>query len=196
MKKKLISLLAPALLLTACGGGDAPVITTQNGVEVNVKSTGQKVRLQVIGDKIIRVSATKDKAFKDPQSLAVVNQKCKPEFKTEQNGDTVKLITNNLIANLITSSGKVIFTDLNGNIILSEADGGRTLTPYQVTQTHADGTPETYNGWSYRQVFDSPDDDAFYGLGQHPADDWNYKGKNEELFQYNTKVSVPFVVSS
>ncbi|MBR2201793.1 MAG: DUF4968 domain-containing protein [Bacteroidales bacterium] len=159
-------------------------VKNEKGVEVNVKATGEKVRLQVFGDRIIRVSATKDNAFKDPQSLAVVAQKCQPEFRVEQSGDTVKVITNALRANVLTSSGKVIFTDLNGNILLSEADGGRTFEPYQVTQTHADGKPETYKGWSYRQVFDSPDDEAIYGLGQHQADDWNYKGKNEELFQY------------
>ena len=47
-----------------------------------------------------------------------------------------------------------------------------------------------------QQVFESPADEAFYGLGQHQADEFNYKGKNEELFQYNTKVSVPFIVSN
>nr|MCQ2137059.1 alpha-xylosidase [Bacteroidales bacterium] len=30
----------------------------------------------------------------------------------------------------------------------------------------------------------------------HQADEWDYKGRNEELYQYNTKISVPFVVSS
>ncbi|MBQ5513133.1 MAG: DUF4968 domain-containing protein, partial [Bacteroidales bacterium] len=191
-------LIALTFLLAACGGGESGsgYVKNEKGVEVNVKATGEKVRLQVFGDRIIRVSATKDNAFKDPQSLAVVAQKCQPEFRVEQSGDTVKVITNALRANVLTSSGKVFFTDLSGNILLSEADGGRTFEPYQVTQTHADGKPETYKGWSYRQVFDSPDDEAIYGLGQHQADDWNYKGKNEELFQYNTKVSVPFVVSS
>ncbi|HCO67014.1 MAG TPA: alpha-xylosidase, partial [Dysgonomonas sp.] len=38
--------------------------------------------------------------------------------------------------------------------------------------------------------------ESFYGLGQHQADEFNYKGKNEVLFQYNTKVSVPFFVST
>jgi len=149
MKKQLFNLLAPALLLASCGGGDSNLVsTTSQGVEILVKSTGQKVRLQVYGDKIIRVSATKDAAFKDPQSLAVVDQKVKSDYKVEQSGDTVKVVTNALKANVITSTGKVFFTDLNGNMLLSEADGGRTFQPYQVTQTHADGTPETYNGWS------------------------------------------------
>jgi len=149
MKKQLFNLLAPALLLASCGGGDSNLVsTTSQGVEILVKSTGQRVRLQVYGDKIIRVSATKDAAFKDPQSLAVVDQKVKSDYKVEQSGDTVKVVTNALKANVITSTGKVFFTDLNGNMLLSEADGGRTFQPYQVTQTHADGTPETYNGWS------------------------------------------------
>ena len=47
-----------------------------------------------------------------------------------------------------------------------------------------------------RQVFESPDDEAIYGLGQHQSEEMNYKGKNEVLFQYNTKVSVPFIVST
>ncbi len=46
------------------------------------------------------------------------------------------------------------------------------------------------------QVFESPSDEAFYGLGQHQSDEFNYKGLNESLYQYNTKVSVPFIVSS
>ncbi|MBQ5538623.1 MAG: DUF4968 domain-containing protein, partial [Bacteroidales bacterium] len=201
MNKKYSYLFLSGLLLSACGGSETNSFKqTSKGVEVSVKNVSENtpkiVRLEVFGDKIIRVSATKDDKFKDPQSLVIVDQKSQPAFKVEQNGDTVKVITNALKANVLTSNGKVFFTDLSGKVILSEADNGKTLTPYQVTQTHADGKPETFNGWSYQAVFDSPDDEAFYGLGQHQADDWNYKGKNEELFQYNTKVSVPFVVSS
>ena len=114
--------IALTFLLASCGGGgESGYVQTDKGVEVNVKATGEKVRLQVVGDRIIRVSATKDNAFKDPQSLAVVDQKCKPDFKVEQHGDTVTIVTNALKANVLSSNGKVIFTDLNGNVILSEA---------------------------------------------------------------------------
>ena len=41
-----------------------------------------------------------------------------------------------------------------------------------------------------------PDDESFYGLGQHQSLEFNHKGLSEELFQYNTKISVPFVLSS
>lgn len=36
----------------------------------------------------------------------------------------------------------------------------------------------------------------FLRPGAAPGDEFNYKGRNESLFQYNTKVSVPFIVSS
>src|SRR3712207_1300729 len=45
-------------------------------------------------------------------------------------------------------------------------------------------------------LFRQSGDEAFYGLGQHQSEELNMKGKNEDLFQYNTKVSVPFVVSN
>ncbi len=200
MNKKLSFLLVSAVAFAGCGGPSQDYQQTDKGVVVKVKNptadSPTLVRVDAFGDKIIRVSATRDDKFKDPQSLVVVNVKNRPQYSVEQSGDTVKVITNALKANVLTSNGKVFFTDLDGKVILAESEGGKTLTPYQVEQIHADGKPETYNGWSYRAVFESPDDEAFYGLGQHQADDWNYKGKNEELFQYNTKVSVPFVVSS
>ena len=57
-------------------------------------------------------------------------------------------------------------------------------------------TEQERNAWTWHMQFDSPADEAFYGLGQHQAEDFNYKGINEELYQYNTKVSIPFVISN
>ena len=146
------------------------------------------VRLEVMGEKLIRVSATPEKKFADPQSLVVLPAAVQTPFKVEQRGDTVTVTTAALNANVLTSTGEVWFSDLSGNIILKEEEGGgKSFDPIEV-----DGT----TGYSFRQVFESPEDESFYGLGQHQADEFDYKGRNEELFQYNTKVSVPFVVSS
>ena len=57
-------------------------------------------------------------------------------------------------------------------------------------------TEEQCHGLTWQMTFDSPDDEAFYGLGQHQSEEFNMKGKNEDLFQYNTKVSIPFVLST
>ena len=201
MKRNLLSLSLAGLLLAACGGGVYE--KTEQGIIVHVRQADsvatapRLVRLQVVGENIIHVSATAEKKFADPQSLIVVDQEGKTPYEVTEQGDTITVSTSSVKANVLASTGEVWFTDAEGNLIVHEQNGGgKTFTPYQCTQTHADGKDETYKGWSIRQVFESPDDEAFYGLGQHQADEWNYKGRNEELFQYNTKVSIPFIVSS
>lgn len=164
---------------------------TTNGVTVNTGSTdthhARLVRLEVLGEKIIRVSATPAATFADPQSLITLPQKKTP-FKVTTHEDTITIATRQLKASVLSTTGEVWFTDSNGRHILTETKGGgKHFIPIEVDGTH---------GYTIRQVFESPDDEAFYGLGQHQSDEFNYKGKNEELFQYNTKVSIPFIISN
>lgn len=190
------------LILLAGNLSGANIFTkTPQGVTIAVKKhiPGQTalVRLQVMGEKIIRVSATAEEHFPDPQSIVVIPQHTSTPYSVSEEGDTVTVSTAMIKAKVNGITGEVWFTDIAGKIILQEQKGGgKHFAPYRVTQTHADGKDEEYCGWSVSQVFESPDDEAFYGLGQHQADEWNYKGKDEELFQYNTKVSIPFVFSS
>ena len=57
---------------------------SEHGITVNVTPTGEnsviKVRLQVMDDKIIRVSATPDKKFAPDNSLVTVPQKENTEY--------------------------------------------------------------------------------------------------------------------
>ena len=182
--------LLASLLLAACTSQGYE--KTNDGVIVNVKQEQptevRKVRLQVMGDKLIHVSATPETHFSDRKSLIVVPQQQQAAFKVEDTDSAVSVITSQLCATVMKNTGEVVFKDAKGNLILAEnKGGGKSFTPVEV-----DGKKE----YSVRQVFESPDDEAFYGLGQHQADEFNYKGKNEELFQYNTKVSVPFIVSN
>ncbi len=190
MKTKLNHfILIASLALTACSG---TVRQDENSVTVKVQSPVENgpalVRLEVAGEKLIRVSATPEKRFADPQSLIIIPAQEQTPFTVSQNGDTVTVATSAVKANVLASTGEVWFTGADGNVILrEETGGGKTFEPIEVEGTH---------GYTFRQVFESPEDEAFYGLGQHQADEFNYKGKNEELFQYNTKVSVPFIVSN
>lgn len=165
---------------------------TNNGIIVNLPSNNEQnaklVRLEIIGEKLVRVSATPATSFADPKSLIVIPQETKTPFTITELKDTVTISTSQLKASVLTTTGEVWFTDKKGRKILAEnKGGGKEFTPIIV-----DGT----KGYTIRQVFESPEDEAFYGLGQHQSDEFNYKGKNEELFQYNTKVSVPFIVSN
>lgn len=192
--KKIQLVLASLLsvfLLTNCQSG--PYKKTNDGVIVTLKTENanstKHVRLQIINDDIIRVSATPANNFPENKSLITIYDKTKTEGwdVSEQDGNVI-LKTATTIASVSLATGEVSFSDINGNLILSEnKGGGKIFSGIEV---------EGKKAYTMQQVFESPADEAFYGLGQHQADEYNYKGKNEVLFQYNTKVSVPFVLSS
>lgn len=182
--------LLGGMMLLSCTNNGYQI--TDKGVIVEVtnqqENGARKVRLEAVGEKLIRVSATPNKKFADTESLIIVPQAEKTAFQVEDLGEAVALRTSEVTATVNKTTGQVVFADAEGNQILAEEQGGRTFEPFE-----ADGK----QAYSVRQIFQSAgDDEGFYGLGQHQADEFNYKGKNEELFQYNTKVSVPFVVSN
>jgi len=166
-----------------------------------VKAGGaQLVRLQVVNDHIIRVQATSETRLPEKQSLIIVPQTAKPKF-TVTDGDKVSVKAAHVEARVDKETGAITFFDANGKKMLQEAENGKTFKPFRVPDREmgVDGAkvPESHrHGLTWRMLFDSPDDEAFYGLGQHQSEELNMKGKNEDLFQYNTKVSVPFVLSN
>lgn len=191
MKSKRIYLsLFAGLLFTACSVPQYQL--TEDGVILSLrqenKTKANKLRVQVLSDEIIRVSATPDNDFPKDTSLVIVPGIQTVPFEADDAGDSIMLSTARLTVSVSKVDGGLKFKDKNGGMILAEKPGGgKTFTPIEVEGTQ---------GYSVRQLFDSPDDEAFFGLGQHQSDEFNYKQKSEELFQYNTKVSVPFIVSN
>ena len=194
------------LLMGATGAMAAGFNQDGNYLTVQLKqhqvNGPSQIRLQVVSDKIVRVQATAEQSFKNKQSLIIVPQTSKANYKVEEQGDNLVITTAAMRAVLNETTGHITFYDLKGNVLLNEvAQGGKTFKPFTVPDYEmgvdiAKVKEEQKHGWSWNAVFDSPDNEAFYGLGQHQSEDLNMKGKNEDLFQYNTKVSVPFVVSN
>ena len=166
-----------------------------------VQGGPQMVRLQVVDDHIIRVQATPNAQLPEKQSLMIVSQTAKPKF-TVTDGDVVSVKAAGVEARVDARMGRVEFYDKAGRPLLCEAkEGGKTFKPFRVPDREigvdiAKVPEEQRNGLTWRMLFDSPREEAFYGLGQHQSEELNMKGRNEDLFQYNTKVSVPFVLSS
>ena len=162
----------------------------EHGITVRVPdpSPGQpaNVRLTVYDSDIIRVEATPADTFAVRKSLAVTGVPDDDTFLVKEEGNSVILTTNSLKVK-VDNKGRISFYDIEDNLYLKEAACGKTFEPVEV---------EGRQGYSWNAVFDSPDDEAFYGLGQHQSMEFNHKGLSEELFQYNTKISVPFVLSS
>ncbi len=154
----------------------------------NLSNSAKAIRITPVGNEIIKVSASATNTFDNTESLIVLPETSAVPFDVDDQGEKLVISTSDTKVEVSTITGEIQFLDKNGNVILKEKEnGGKTLTPVEVDGVKA---------YSTRQIFESSEDEALYGLGQHQADEMNYKGKNEELFQYNTKVSVPFVVST
>ena len=145
------------------------------------------VRLTVFNDHIIRVTAAPVVLFNERESLTVNRKPETTSWQLEESNGAVLLKTNEILAKVLLSTGAVSFYDLSGNLLLRERElNGRNLQPV---------IEEGKNLYRLRQVFESDKEEAYYGLGQHQDDSWNYKGKKVIFFQNNTEVAVPFLVS-
>ena len=106
LKNTSVYLLA-GWMLAACSGGGFQ--KTENGVVVEVKQQQptdvRKVRLEVMGEKLIHVSATPEKEFSKEQSLIVIPQQNKTDFKVEEQGDEVTVKTSELCAIVSKTTG-------------------------------------------------------------------------------------------
>ena len=206
MKPTKTLFVTAALILGAMGAQAADFVQNGNYLTVQLKQHQNygpsQIRLQVVSDRIIRVQATAEQSFRSKQSLIIVPQEGKANYKVEEQGDDLIITTAAMRAVLNEATGQITFYDLKDQVLLKEvAQGGKTFKPFTVPDREIGvdiaKVPEAQkHGWSWRALFDSPDNEAFYGLGQHQSEELNMKGKNEDLFQYNTKVSVPFVISN
>ena len=192
MRFSKILLLATAVALVSISCSPKDYSVKGNTVTVKLQAPAEggpaQVRLQVLGEKIIRVSATPDKKFNDRKSLVVLPVKEKTPFTVTAEGGLVKVATSAVTATVDPATGKLNFTDAAGKTLLASGEGGKmAFAPIEV---------EGKKAFSTQVVFDSPADEAFYGLGQQQTGEFDHKGLNEELYQYNTKISIPFVVSS
>lgn len=149
----------------------------------------KKIKLEVFSENIIHVIASPSEQFSADKSLMVIN---KPNLKVkwdlkEQDGNLF-MTTSSLLVKISLETGEIKFLDNSGNDLLEEnTGGGKSFQPVEIQGNEY---------YTIQQIFESPDDEAFYGLGQHQHNYMNYKGKDVELYQHNIVASVPFLVSS
>lgn len=202
---KRIKILVSAMLLSSTMM--AAVVQT-NGNNVTIMPDGGQAKvvyLEVMNNQIIRVRATSQQALPTkPASLMIVPQSApaKGSYTITDEGATVVVKTQKVKAVIQKSTGAITFFDAAGKQLLKEAQDGKKFWDFTVPERELGmktgyTVPEAHkHGLSWQMKFDSPEDEAFYGLGQHQSEEFNMKGKNEDLFQYNTKVSIPFVLSN
>lgn len=177
MKRIAALLISSILLIVSCGRQARPV---------TVECEECSVRLEVVTPEIIRVRVSPDGVFPERKSLVVLpREDARASFSVERDAHSVRVLTDKLAVCVDKATGKVSFFSPDGLPILT--GGASAFEPVEA---------EGKSAWSVTTVFDYGGDEAFYGLGQHQSGEFNHALRSEELFQYNTKVSIPFVVSN
>ena len=183
---KRIMIFVSALLLSSTMMA-AEVQTSGNNVTIRPDGGQAKViKLEVMNDNIIRVRATsKDALPVKPASLMIVPQSAPAKgYTITDEGGNVVVKAKNVKAVVSKATGQITFFDANGKQLLAEAKDGKQFWDFTVPErelgmkTGYTVPEEQKHGLTWQMKFDSPDDEAFYGLGQHQSEEFNMKASS------------------
>jgi alpha-D-xyloside xylohydrolase len=178
---------ATALALSACAR-HANYERTADGVVIRpLEGPAKRVRLQVMSDRIVRVTATPGEDLQLPESLMVVARPpTDVKFTVEVADGKLMLKTGKVTAEVSLATGLVDFVDANGTALLTEHERG-SFQPVKADDKTL---------YRVHQLFNPGTDEAFYGLGQHQNAQMSYNGEDVELAQHNMDIAMPLVMSS
>jgi alpha-D-xyloside xylohydrolase len=182
MKKFLvITSLAIAIVFS---GTAQPYQKTELGLKSVINSVG--IEIQFYNPSIVRVLKWPEgKTFKK-ESLSVIKAPQKTSFRIKQSGDELSLKSDNLQVVLNLKNGKISYSALKGEALLSEKERGVIFTDFN------DAGVKTY---SVFQSFILDKDEAIYGLGQQQNGKMVQRNLKLNMIQGNTDDYIPFFLS-
>jgi alpha-D-xyloside xylohydrolase len=187
--KQVLSVLALAFMSVATQAKVVSFTKDKDGIICNLEKGLMKVK--ICTENIIEVKYTVLPIFLDKPSLVITNEwKDTPGFTITENTGEIVLTTSKVVVIVNKENNSVRFTDLKGNIILSEnGSDGKSMVSVTIA-----GIP-TY---SCSTQFVSPADESLYGLGCHPEDSLsiNYKGRNQDMTIKYMTGAVPVLLST
>jgi alpha-D-xyloside xylohydrolase len=146
------------------------------------------LRLQVCTNSIVRVTYSAERTVPQHADFLIVKTSwSKPEFTLRtDDAKVVSLATPRLRIDIARNDSSLTFFDAAGHKLTQE--NTRTLTPTEVNGE------KTFHSERFTNMWDTQE--AFYGLGQHQAGVFNYRGESVDISQDNTNISVPLLLSS
>ena len=187
---------AVALLLLAASASAQwtprnPVTAVERQADGVVLKMGTgALRIQICADSIVHVLYSPTASFPQVPDYVVIKKSWPAvEFKQQSEGDKITLSTARLMVTVDRSDGSIAYSAANEQKprkLMTEAN--RTMLPVQVNGE------KTYHPESIINMYGSPE--GLYGLGQHQAGVWNYRGESVDISQENTNIAVPMMVSS
>lgn len=174
-----------ALLLSAAGATASPE-RLADGMALAVGA--RRLEIRVCREDVIRVVDAPPGPFFARRSLVTVADACvATPFEVKATAEAASVVTNRLTARVSLRDGVVTFLDADGQLLLAEKPGGRTLEPAEVMGE------KTFH---VRAELEPSAGEALYGLGAHQNGWMSYAGRDVDLYQHNIVDVVPFLVSS
>ena len=167
-----------------------PVVSFEklkNGVEICQKAG--VLRLEVDAPDLLHVTYSPLDADSEthPGDRVVVKQEWpSTTFDVTSDDKALTLATEKLKVVVERESGAMHYEERGGTHLTTEAY--RSLKPMEVNGE------KTFRAESFFAIYGSHE--GFYGLGQHQAGVWNYRGETIPLRQENTEIAVPLLVST
>jgi alpha-D-xyloside xylohydrolase len=155
---------------------------------VSARLAAGELRVQVISDSIVRIVFSKSPEFFKRTSIdRVPLPRCAHPFSVGESETELTITTAKLRVIVDRVTGSISFTDRNGAPLLAEVPGSRLLEPANVQEE------KTFH---VQQKWQAQKDESLYGLGQMQLGVVDIRGLDLDLWQHNTSVVVPFLVSS
>ena len=143
------------------------------------------MRLQVCQADIIRITYTNASSLPSKTSLSVNASWGTPSFCVTEAAGVLTITTSRMKAKVTESTGLVSYTDLNDNALVSEYSKSLTAATVEGVATN-----------TVAAAFNSPTNEALFGLGQHQDGVINRKGSTLRMLNANTEIQIPVLVSN
>jgi len=165
-----------------------PVRNVQQQADGAVFTMGTgTLKIQVCSDSIIRVLYSPTASLPKRTDPVVIKENWPAaKWRMQSTDDAVILSTSLLKLTVTRKDGAIAYAEAGGTPLVQEAS--RHLTPEKVNGEDA------YRAESFLSIYGSHE--GLYGLGQHQAGVWNYRGESVDISQDNTNISVPLMLSS
>jgi len=145
------------------------------------------LRIDVRAPSVMRVRYSLTRLFPpDTDDVICAHREPSPPFRVDSVAGGTRLKTERVAVTVGWSDGTITFADSGGKKYFE--DYGRTLTPADA------GGERTLRAEVFSNLWGS--NEAFFGLGQHQAGVWNYRGEAVDLSQDNTNIAIPLFLST
>jgi len=157
--------------------GDAVVFTQERGF----------LKLQICSESVIHVLYSPSSTLEQHPNYVVIKKSWEtPQWTMHETPDDITIATSRLKVKVTRLDGAITYSEADGNQLVQDAN--RWLNPVKVNGE------DTYHAEAFISIYGSHE--GLFGLGQHQAGVWNYRGESVDISQDNSNISVPLLVSS